>query len=159
MLEFSPGFPTGPMRPILIAPVAPVVRGEEKPVPLSEHEQRLLEQMERALYAEDPKLASTLGGASQRRAQRRALVVGVLGILIGLAMLLGGAAIPSVPLGVAGFGVMLAATWYAFGRARSVGSGGTESPATPKGAKPPKSSAGVMNKFEERWRRRRDQQQ
>ena len=33
---------------------------EEAPVPLSEHEQRMLEQMERALYAEDPKFASTM---------------------------------------------------------------------------------------------------
>ena len=32
-------------------------------MPLSEHEQRLLEQMERALYAEDPKFASTLRSA------------------------------------------------------------------------------------------------
>ena len=31
-------------------------------MPLSEHEQRLLEQMERALYAEDPKFASALRG-------------------------------------------------------------------------------------------------
>ena len=34
-------------------------------VPLSEHEQRLLEQMERALHEEDPKLASTLRHGSE----------------------------------------------------------------------------------------------
>jgi len=32
-------------------------------MPLSEHEQRLLEQMEKALYAEDPKFATSLRGA------------------------------------------------------------------------------------------------
>ena len=35
-------------------------------MPLSEHEQRLLEQMERALYAEDPKFASSLRSSGAR---------------------------------------------------------------------------------------------
>ena len=43
----------------------------EDPVPLSEEELRLLEQMERALVEEDPKLASTLRGTSLRRSARR----------------------------------------------------------------------------------------
>ena len=47
-------------------------------MPLSEEELRLLEQMERALVEEDPKLASTLRGTSLRRsARRRAIVAGV----------------------------------------------------------------------------------
>ena len=33
-------------------------------MPLSEHEQQLLEQMEQALYAEDPKFASQMQGSS-----------------------------------------------------------------------------------------------
>ncbi|GAA3106389.1 hypothetical protein GCM10020254_60330 [Streptomyces goshikiensis] len=37
-------------------------RMRRTPVPLSEHEQRMLEQMERALYAEDPKFATALEG-------------------------------------------------------------------------------------------------
>ena len=45
-------------------------------MPLSEHEQRLLEQMERALYAEDPKLASTLRGADLRAHHRRRVALG-----------------------------------------------------------------------------------
>ena len=40
-------------------------------MPLSEEELRLLEQMERALVAEDPKLASTLRGTKVRQHQRR----------------------------------------------------------------------------------------
>ena len=48
-------------------------------MPLSEEELRLLEQMERALVAEDPKLASTLRGTAIRRAaRRRAIVAGVV---------------------------------------------------------------------------------
>ena len=43
-------------------------------MPLSDHEQRLLEQMERALYAEDPKFATTMRGADLRRRYRRRAV-------------------------------------------------------------------------------------
>ena len=35
-------------------------------MPLSDHEQRLLEQIERALYAEDPKFASTVSSTDLR---------------------------------------------------------------------------------------------
>ena len=47
-------------------------------MPLSEHEQRLLEQMERALYAEDPKFASSLRSSGPRPGIRRSAVTGVL---------------------------------------------------------------------------------
>src|SRR6266496_322696 len=40
-------------------------------VPLSDHEQRLLEQIERALYAEDPKFASTVSSTDLRTHARR----------------------------------------------------------------------------------------
>jgi membrane protein implicated in regulation of membrane protease activity len=127
-------------------------------VPLSEHEQRLLEQMERALYAEDPKLASTLGGARQRAAQRRAIALGGIGLLAGLGMLVAGVALPAVLLGVAGFAVMVVSAWYAFGTRRQAspiqaasGTGTTKRRAKTGGS-------GVMSRFEERWRRRRDEQ-
>ncbi len=49
----------------------------EDPVPLSEEELKLLEQMERALVEEDPKFASTLRGTAFRHsARRRAIVAG-----------------------------------------------------------------------------------
>ena len=40
-------------------------------MPLSEHEQRLLDQIERALYAEDPKFASTVRSTDLRTHMRR----------------------------------------------------------------------------------------
>jgi hypothetical protein len=40
-------------------------------VPLSEHEQRLLDQIERALYQEDPKFASTVRQTDLRTHMRR----------------------------------------------------------------------------------------
>jgi hypothetical protein len=84
-------------------------------VPLSEHEQQLLDQIERALYAEDPKFASTVRGARFRRrgtARRRRLQGGAL-FVIGLGLLIGGMLVPvklfSIPiLSVIGFLLMFA---------------------------------------------------
>ena len=99
-------------------------------MPLSEHEQRLLEQMERALYAEDPKLASTLRGADLRAHQRRRVIVGSLGLLVGLGLLLAGVSI-GWPLGVVGFLVMLASAWWITSGWRSSLGSGDPRPAGP----------------------------
>ncbi len=56
-------------------------------MPLSEHEQRLLEQIERALYAEDPKFASTVRGGKLRRPSRRRRVQGIALFVLGVVML------------------------------------------------------------------------
>ena len=61
-------------------------------MPLSEHEQRLLEQMEKALYAEDPKFATSLRSAPGARAARGRAALGVLGLLAGIGLLVAGAA-------------------------------------------------------------------
>jgi len=77
-------------------------------VPLSEEELRLLEQMERALAAEDPKFVSALQGRTLRRVARmRAVAAGVV-FLGGVALLMGGAMAQMTWLGIVGFLVMLA---------------------------------------------------
>jgi len=77
-------------------------------VPLSEEELRLLEQMERALVEEDPKLASTLRGTAFRRAARRRAVIAVVCFVLGVVVLMTGA-VASIPVvGVVGFVIMLA---------------------------------------------------
>src|SRR3954454_13348000 len=82
------------------------VRGED-PVPLSEEELRALEQMERALVQEDPKLASTLRGTNLRRAaQRRAVLSGVC-FVAGLGVLMTGAIARMTVVGILGFVIML----------------------------------------------------
>src|SRR4051812_50002784 len=78
----------------------------EVDVPLSEHEQRLLEQIERALVDDDPKFASTVRTGDRRLKARRKLQVGIALVVVGLAILIGGAVLPSVLLGVLGFLVM-----------------------------------------------------
>jgi hypothetical protein len=79
----------------------------EEVVPLSEEELRLLEQMERALAAEDPKFVSALQGRTLRRVARmRAIAAGVV-FIGGVALLMGGAMAQMTWLGIVGFLVML----------------------------------------------------
>ena len=120
-------------------------------MPLSEHEQRLLEQMEKALYAEDPKFATSLRSTPGARAARGRAALGVLGILAGLGLLVAGVGTTIIALGVVGFIVMLVGSvvvYSAFGaRPAEV----TE--ATGPAPKPP-ASPGFMDRMEDRWRRR-----
>ena len=77
-------------------------------MPLSEEELRLLEQMERALAAEDPKFVSALQGRTLRRMARlRTIAAGVV-FIGGVALLMGGAMARMTWLGIVGFLVMLA---------------------------------------------------
>ena len=59
-------------------------------MPLSEHEQRMLDQIESALYAEDPKFASSVRGGNLRAPSTRRRLHGVGLFLSGLAMLVSG---------------------------------------------------------------------
>jgi hypothetical protein len=130
-------------------------------VPLSEHEQRLLEQMERALYAEDPKFASVLRGSDLRGRYRRRAYLGVAGVVVGLALLPIGVAGKILPLSVLGFLIMLGSAILAVTSWRKAPAPG-DAPAAAaagsrgrtKAAKPPKPS--FMERLDERWRRRRE---
>src|ERR1700744_2444596 len=68
-------------------------------MPLSENEQRLFDQIERALYAEDPKFASTIRGARLRKPTRRRRVQGVALFVVGLVLLVLGIAVQWTWLG------------------------------------------------------------
>ncbi len=133
-------------------------------MPLSEHEQRLLEQMERALYAEDPKFATSLRSASAGKASRGRAALGVLVLLGGVTLLMLGAILPLIPLGVAGFVVMVIGATLTYlglrGRpaataAEGDAAGGDAPTTAPRRA--PKQSSGFMNRLEDRWRKRRDE--
>ena len=52
-------------------------------MPLSEHEQKLLEQLERQLHEDDPKFASSMGSDPGRTWSTRHIVIGVLATLAG----------------------------------------------------------------------------
>jgi Protein of unknown function (DUF3040) len=132
-------------------------------VPLSDHEQRLLEQMERALSAEDPKFVTAMRGADLRRRYQRRAVLSTLAFIIGIVMLMTGAMTEVIPVGVAGFVVMLLSAWYAVTSWRRVpadGDIGNFPPAQGGGRARPSAGAsrrGFMDRLEERWRRRREE--
>jgi hypothetical protein len=132
-------------------------------VPLSEHEQRMLEQMERALYAEDPKFASALEGTGLRTFTRRRVYQAVAGFLVGVALLMGGMIAKLTWVGVAGFLVMLACAvlgvtgWRKGGKSAEVAAAGRPGRSGRLGRHQPRKGK-VMDRIEERWQRRRDEQ-
>ena len=127
---------------------------------LSDHEQQLLDQLEKQLrddpsfarsLSEEPQLGAT-GGFSATR-----VVIGVVGVVVGLAIVLGAIWTGWWPLGIVGFAVMVAGGFWAMsssgaqasgstgdstGTARKPGSGGQRGP-------------GFMDRMEDRWDKRR----
>ncbi|WP_448607951.1 DUF3040 domain-containing protein [Geodermatophilus sp. URMC 60] len=137
-------------------------------MPLSEHEQRLLEQIERALVDDDPKFASSVRSGDRRGKARRKLQLGVLLFVVGMAALIGGAVIPSVPLGALGFLVAFGGLALTVLNYRSATGVVEAAPGAPSGgAAPGRSGRGrgggkarrqpLKNRLEERFRRRYDQ--
>ncbi len=96
-------------------------------MPLSDHEQRMLDQIESALYAEDPKFASSVRGGTLRAPSTRRRLQGAALFVIGLAMLVAGIAIPATRIGdfailsVIGFIVMFGGVVFAITGPRVAG--------------------------------------
>ncbi|MGI8769102.1 MAG: DUF3040 domain-containing protein [Propionibacteriaceae bacterium] len=128
---------------------------------LSEQEQKMLAQMEAALAAEDPKLVNSFRGTTARRVHRRRATFAGIGFFVGLTLLLAGLATYAW-LSVVGFVLMVIAAVAAIYAWQHVGNAPIESPDakhTPSSAKAGgyQSSQSFMDKMEERWRRRRDE--
>ena len=120
-------------------------------MPLSEHEQKLLEQLEKQLHEDDPKFANTMGSDPIRSWSTRHVIIGVLGAIAGILLLLVGVSLQAIPVGVLGFVVMGAGVYFATLRGAAFGKAGKGKPGKSK----PKSS--FMSSLEERWdERRRD---
>jgi hypothetical protein len=123
-------------------------------VPLSEHEQRLFEQIERSL-AEDPKFASAVRATDPRFHARRRLLVAAVLVVAGLALVVYGTVSKSALLGVAGFVVMLGAAAFGLTSLRRAHGnelravGGTAARRT---TRPRRNS--IRYRLEERWRQR-----
>ena len=138
-------------------------------MPLSEHEQRLLDQIERALYAEDPKFASAVRSTDLRTHMRRRLRRAAAVFVIGFVTMLFG--ISNVAIGIAGFVIMLLALVLALSAWKRLGSGADPAPKgsvlravgdtdgraerpARGGRKKTKSSGSPLDKLEERWKKR-----
>ncbi|OFI38342.1 hypothetical protein BIU82_18105 [Arthrobacter sp. SW1] len=116
-------------------------------MPLSEHEQKLLEQLEKQLHEDDPKFANSMGSDPIRAWSTRHIIVGVLGAVAGVLLLLVGITLQNIFLGVLGFIVMGAGVYFATLRRISAGK--------PRSGKPGKTKSSFMNNLEERWDERR----
>ena len=129
---------------------------------LSEHEEALLQQMEEALYAEDPRFASRIEKTKSRGLGRGRVVVGVVAGVAGLALVVFSAMSSNIWLGAGGFAVMVAGIVYAITPSRTklaaVGSDGTTKPRSGKVKASAPRQGTFMERLEERWeKRRRDQ--
>ncbi|MFJ7491438.1 DUF3040 domain-containing protein [Streptomyces sp. NPDC097727] len=128
-------------------------------MPLSEHEQRMLEQMERALYAEDPKFATALEGSGLRTYTRRRVYQAVAGFLVGIALLMAGMVAQQIWISVVGFLVMLGCAVLAVtGWRKAPKPGERQAAGGSDERRQPRQRRTVMNRIEQRWQRRRDEQ-
>jgi hypothetical protein len=131
-------------------------------MPLSEHEQRQFEQIERALRASDPRFADAVRAADPRVHYKRRIIGAALGFLVGVGLLLAGVVVVVIPVAVAGFVVMLACSLWAVtsyrrmtgsAAAKAGGSGKMRRAATGRqGGR--QAGSGLMGRLEERWRHR-----
>ena len=136
-------------------------------VPLSEHEQRQLEQIEQALYREDPKFGRLVRSSDPRVHYKRKLAQGLVGVLAGGGLLAAGVVTRHVYLEAAGAAIgLLSLVWVvicwrrhaarvrpARGKAKqarsAAGPGGSIRPGQTRRAR-------LMERMEERWRRRQE---
>ena len=137
-------------------------------MPLSEYEQRQLEQIEQALRAGDPRFADAVAAADPRVHYRRRVAAAALGFVVGVGLLLAGVVINVIVIAVAGFVVMLACSLWAvtsYRRMTGITTGhipararrsGQERRAAKGGRAGNQARSGPMGRLEERWRRRQE---
>ena len=118
-------------------------------MPLSEHERKLLAEMEAALEQDDPRLVSTLSGKI-RTPQSGRVLSGVIALFGGMAILLTGLIAQLPPLGIAGFIISLIGTFLIISNFSATKLKSATS--TTSGGKKQKKAWG--DRLEERWDRR-----
>lgn len=122
-------------------------------MPLSEHERRLLAQMEEALAADDPRLVSAMSGSSG--VSRNRLGLGVALLIAGLATLFGGLIAQLTVVGLGGFLIALTGSVLIY---RAVTTPGALVPASSQGsekaprARSPRKKLG--DRLQDRWDQR-----
>jgi len=126
-------------------------------VPLSEHEQKLLAQMEQALYAEDPKFATTLTGRQRGVGSVSRALVAVASVAIGLTLVIVGISVGQLWLSVIGFVVMFGGVVFAVAApaSRTVPADSPTRGSTRSGSAP-RARTTFVQRMEERWERRAD---
>jgi hypothetical protein len=137
-------------------------------VPLSEHEQRQLEQIEQALYSEDPKFVHAVRSSDPRVHYKRRALQASIGFVVGVGLLVSGLILTKWPLSIAGFVVMLVCAMWALTSYRHISAmsaaAGLRRPRNQDRARRRQqrkagirvAQPGMMERLEERWRRRQE---
>src|ERR1700733_565292 len=134
-------------------------------VPLSEHEQRQLEQIEQALYREDRRLARLVRPSGPRVHYKRRVAEALVGLVLGAAMIAAGIVLAVIGLAVAGFIVLLLCGIWALNSWRQMSTvalaaaqggpaGKRRSRRRSRRGGPPR--GGFGERLDERWRRRQE---
>jgi len=88
-------------------------------MPLSDHEQRILQEIEKKLREEDPRLADAVSRASPYTHAVRRIRLGALAFVAGFVMLM---LFPiSIWIAIVGFGLMLSAALFVYQLLKSMG--------------------------------------
>ncbi|MBJ7341181.1 DUF3040 domain-containing protein [Mycolicibacterium sp.] len=130
-------------------------------MPLSDHEQRMLDQIESALYAEDPKFASSVRGGNLRAPSARRRLQGAVLFLVGLGLLVAGVPFYAnvnhafLIVSVIGFVIMFGGVIFAITGPRVAGGreGSVPEPGSAR-QKKVKGNSSFSSRMEERFRRR-----
>lgn len=123
-------------------------------MPLSEHEQRLLEEMERSLYHNDADFVASVGGR-RGHTNYRTIVLGILVAVVGVAVTVTGVALRQPIIGVVGFVIMFVGVLLAISSPRGTAD---DVPRTPGAAGPEGNAPGFMDRLNDRWEKRQDEQ-
>lgn len=115
-------------------------------MPLSDHEKKLLAEMEEALSVDDPHLVSTLTGRG-RTPEKSRIFLGLAMVGLGLVTLLGGLISQTIPLGILGFIVALSGVVLAISNFSKPEFGSTS-------RRKKSNKSGWSARLEERWDRR-----
>jgi hypothetical protein len=116
-------------------------------MPLSDHEQRILEEIERRLVADDPKFAREVSGSASSGAGLKRVKRAVMTFVLGFVLLIVGLFIPKLLLyfGIVAFGVMVASAAVIASSIKQV---------SQQRSKEAETRQNWFSRMEERWRKR-----
>ena len=125
-------------------------------MPLSEQEQRLLDEMERNLYRNDADFVSTVGNRKGRPSYRN-IAIGCVVTIVGAGALVAGVILQQPIIGIIGFAAMLVGVMVAISPSKTTGGSEPRSafPASGSGSQT-KASASFMDRMNDRWDKRQD---
>lgn len=131
---------------------------------LSERERKVLEELERELYAGDASFAKRMGAEREKLAAGKAsspkrIIAGGALAIAGLAVILQALLTHYPPFGVAGFALMVIGLWLAtaqFGRLNRIAAGKQSRAGAGQGGKKAKvaEKSSLQDRFEQRWDQR-----